>query len=65
MSNSEMTRDGAHDALDSVAAAMGAQHAGQPDRLGQLHAHLATARMAVDHLFDHAENTAADQKGQG
>lgn len=51
-----MTREEAHDALDSVAEAMAAQHAGQGDRLHQLASHLATAGMAVDHLFDHAEN---------
>ena len=51
-----MTREEAHEALDSVAGAMAARHAGQPDRLHQLTGALATAGMAVDHLFDHAEN---------
>jgi len=51
-----MTREEAHKALDGVAEAMTAQHGGQPDRLGQLTSHLATAGMAVDHLFDQAEN---------
>lgn len=50
-----MTREEAHQALDGVAEAMAAQHAGQPDRLHQLTSHLATAGMAVDHLFDHDE----------
>lgn len=52
----KMTREEAHKALAGVADAMGAQHAGQADRLHQLASALATAHMAVDHLFDHAEN---------
>ena len=59
-----MTRGEAHEALDSVAEAMAVLHAGQADRLEQLVSHLATAGMAVDHLFDHAEKAAAE-KGQG
>ena len=55
-----MTREEAHKALDGVAEAMSAQHEDQPDRLHQLASALATAGMAVDHLFDHAENTAAE-----
>ena len=51
-----MTRDEAKQKLDEIADAMTAQHAGQDDRLHQLTSHLATAAMAVDHLFDHAEN---------
>jgi len=51
-----MTREEAHEALQGVADEMSAQHAGQPDRLEQLRSHLATAGMAVDHLFDQAEN---------
>ena len=58
-----MTREEAHAALDSVGAAMSEQHAGQEGRLHQLVSHLATARMAVSHLFDHAENAAAEQEG--
>ena len=57
-----MTREQAHKALDGVAEAMAAQHSDQPDRLHQLTSHLATAHMAVDHLFDHAENAAAEGK---
>lgn len=40
---------------------MTARHEGQPDRLHQLAASLATAAMAIDHLFDHAENAAAEE----
>lgn len=58
----DMTREQAHKALDGVAAAMTARHADQPDRLHQLASSVATAGMAVDHLFDHAENTAAEGK---
>ena len=58
-----MDRDEAQSALDGVGAAMTKQHAGQPDRLHQLLAHLATVRMVVDHLFDHAENVSADKEG--
>ena len=59
-----MDREEARKALDGVAAAMRKQHGAQEGRLDQLLNHLATARMAVDHLFDHAENAAAE-KGQG
>lgn len=55
-----VTREEAHKALDGVAAAMRDQHADQEGRLHQLTSHLATAGMAVDLLFDHAENTAAE-----
>ena len=55
-----MTREEAHKALDGVADAMAAQHGDQPGRLHQLAGALSTASMAVDHLFDHAENTAAE-----
>lgn len=58
-----MTREQAHEALDGVAEEMSGQHAGQPDRLHQLASHLKTAAMAVDHLFDHAENAAAAEEG--
>lgn len=51
-----MTREEAHEALDGVAEAMAGQHGDQGDRLHQLASHLSTAGMAVDHLFDHAEN---------
>ena len=51
-----MTRAETQAALDGVASAMSEQHAGQPDRLHQLTSHLATVKMAVDHLFDHQEN---------
>lgn len=60
-----MTRDEAHQRLDEVGAEMRAQHAGQPERLHQLESHLATAVMAVDHLFDAAENAAAEAEGKG
>jgi hypothetical protein len=56
-------REDAQAALASVGQAMTAHHAAQPDRLEQLLSHLATARMVVDHLFDHAENAAADKEG--
>lgn len=58
-----MTREEAREALQGVADAMSSQHADQVQRLDQLTSHLATARMAVDHLFDHAENTAAEGQG--
>ncbi len=54
-----MTREEAHKTLGEVAEAMGAQHAGQADRLHQMDSHLSTARMAIDHLFDASENAAA------
>ena len=60
-----MTREEAHAALDGVAEAMSAQHAGQPDRLHQLQSHLATAQMAVGHLFDHEENMMAAAEAKG
>ena len=53
-----MTREEAHTALDDVAAAMNSQHHDDQGRLTQLNSHLATVKMVVDHLFDHAENTA-------
>lgn len=52
----QMDRDEAKAALQGVADAMTEQHGGQADRLHQLTSHLATASMAVDHLFDQAEN---------
>lgn len=58
-----MTREEAHEALKKVGGEMHALHAGHPvhdARLAQLDGALATARMAVDHLFDHAENMAAE-----
>lgn len=58
-----MTRDEAKAALASVGDAMKDQHAGDPvhdARLTQLDGALATAGMAVDYLFDHAENMAAE-----
>lgn len=58
-----MTREQAHKALDGVASAMASQHADQADRLHQLTNHLSTAAMSVDHLFDHADNAAAEQEG--
>ena len=58
---SDMTREEAHEHLDAVAEAMSALHGGQPDRLHQLTSHLATAGMAVDHLFDHAGNSAGQE----
>lgn len=54
-----MDRAAAHAALQGVADTLAAQHADQPDRLHQLLSHIATARMAIDHLFDHAANAAA------
>ena len=59
----EMTREEAHEALNRIAEAMTARHGDQPDRLHQLDSALATAGMAVDHLFDHAENAAAEGQG--
>ena len=50
-----MTRDEAHEALTAVADAMRSQHGDQDDRLHQLVNHLATAHMAIDHLFDESE----------
>lgn len=58
-----MSREEAHAALDEVGKDMARQHKAQPERLHQLASALATAAMAVDHLFDHAENVAADQEG--
>jgi hypothetical protein len=56
-------RTEAHAALDSVGEAMAAQHDDAQGRLSQFSAHLATLKMVVDHLFDHAENTAAAKEG--
>jgi hypothetical protein len=56
----DMSRADAHTALGSVTAAMTVQHADQQDRLVQLTGALETAGMAVDYLFDQAENNAAE-----
>lgn len=61
-----MTREEAHQALEKVGEEMHAAHAGDPvhdARLVQLDGALATAGMAVDYLFDHAENMAAGGQG--
>lgn len=58
-----MTRDDAHAALQGVADAMNDQHDDEQGRLTQLAYFISSARMAVDHLFDHAENTAASKEG--
>jgi hypothetical protein len=50
-----MTREEAKKHLDAVKTAMRKTHPGNPARLDQLDAHLATADMVVDHLFDEAE----------
>jgi hypothetical protein len=60
-----MTREEAHQALGEVAEEMADQHGTQPDRLHQLASALSTAKMAVGHLFDHAENMAAAAEGKG
>jgi hypothetical protein len=56
----------AHAALDSVGEAMESQHDDAQGRLTQFRSHLATLKMVVDHLFDHADNAdsaAAEKKG--
>jgi len=58
-----MSREEAQEALAEVGKDMARQHKDQPERLHQFSSAVATARMAVDHLFDHAENAAADQEG--
>ncbi len=58
-----MSRDEAHAALDEVDKDMARQHKAQPERLHQFASAVKTARMAIDHLFDHAENAAADEEG--
>lgn len=56
-----MSREEAHAALDEVDKDMARQHKPQGERLHQLASALKTARMAIDHLFDHTENTAAEE----
>jgi hypothetical protein len=41
--------------LEAVKTAMHEQHPTNPARLEQLDSHLATAAMAVEHLFDEAD----------
>lgn len=47
-----MSVDDAKAKLDEVAAAMNAQFPKNHARIEQLHHHLSTAAMAVEHLFD-------------
>jgi hypothetical protein len=55
-------RKEAHKALDSVGDAMNSQHDDAQGRLTQFNSHLATLKMVIDHLFDHADNEAAASK---
>lgn len=52
-----MSREQATAALDALQNAAHKQftYEGSADRLAQLDAHLATVRMAVEHLFDEAD----------
>jgi hypothetical protein len=58
-----VNRDEAQAALDSVGDAMNSQHDDAQGRLAQFNSHLATLKMVVGHLFDHAENSAASKEG--
>jgi hypothetical protein len=56
-------RDEAHKALDSVGDAVTSQFSDEQGRLSQFSSVLASLKMVVDHLFDHAENAAASKEG--
>ena len=51
-----MTREEIHNAFDQVEEDISTIFRDQPERMAQLSGALATAHMAVDHLFDHREN---------
>jgi hypothetical protein len=60
-SRKSLTRDEALDKLREVEQAVTSQFADNAHRLEQFTRHLATVEMAVAHLFDEAERSAAER----